>query len=67
MPDTRSRAEVFKGHRGQFETNRKRILASQEVCGICGRPVDKSLKYPHPMSATIDHIIPKNAGSPSPP
>ncbi len=62
MPDTRSRAEVFKGHRGQFETNRKRILASQEVCGICGRPVDKSLKYPHPMSATIDHIIPINQG-----
>ena len=36
------------------------------MCGICGYPVDKSLKYPDPMSATIDHIIPINKnGHPS--
>lgn len=46
------------GERAQYESNRKRILATQEVCGICGRPVDKSIKYPHPMSPTVDHIIP---------
>lgn len=45
-------------HRAQFEANRKIILATQSVCAICGKPVDKSLKYPHPMSATVDHIIP---------
>lgn len=45
-------------HRSQFETNRKIILATQTICGICGKPVDKSLKYPHPMSPTVDHIIP---------
>lgn len=28
------------------------------MCAICGQPVDKRLKFPHPMSATIDHIIP---------
>jgi hypothetical protein len=28
------------------------------VCKLCGRPVDKSLLYPNPMSATIDHVIP---------
>ena len=49
-------------HRGQFEKNRKRILATQDICGICGKPVDKSLKAPHPMSATIDHIIPVSKG-----
>ena len=42
----------------QFQANRKIILATQSVCGICGRPVDKSLKSPDPMSATVDHIIP---------
>lgn len=47
-------------HRKPFERNKKRILATQTTCGICGQPVDKSLKYPHPMSATIDHIIPVN-------
>lgn len=47
-------------HRSNYERNKKRILATQNVCGICGKPVDKSLKYPDPMSAVIDHIIPVN-------
>ena len=45
-------------HRTQFDLNKKKIYATQEVCGICGRPVDKTLKYPHPLSKCIDHIIP---------
>lgn len=27
-------------------------------CGLCGKAVRKSLRYPHPQSATLDHIIP---------
>ena len=50
------------GHRPQLEKNRKRIYATQTVCGICGKPVDFSLKYPHPLSPTIDHIIPLAKG-----
>jgi 5-methylcytosine-specific restriction endonuclease McrA len=46
----------------EFDKNKRRILATQEVCGICGRPVDKSLKFPHPLSPTIDHIIPVSKG-----
>ena len=49
-------------HRTQFERNKKKIYATQSVCGICGRPVDKKLKYPHPMSKCIDHIIPVAKG-----
>ena len=45
-------------HRTQFEKNKRIILLTQDVCGICGKPVDKTLKYPHPLSPTIDHIIP---------
>ena len=53
-------------HRAAFTRNKKKILATQSVCAICGRPVDKSLSYPHPMSATIDHIIPiAKGGHPS--
>lgn len=49
-------------HRSQFEKNKKKIYATQTVCGICGKPVDFSLKYPHPLSKCIDHIIPVDKG-----
>lgn len=49
-------------NRTEFEKNKKKILMSQSVCGICGKYVDKSLKFPDPMSAAIDHIIPINRG-----
>lgn len=53
-------------HRLQFERNKKRIYATQTVCGICGKPVDFSYKFPHPLSPCIDHIIPvKKGGHPS--
>jgi 5-methylcytosine-specific restriction endonuclease McrA len=32
------------------------------MCGICKAPVDRTLRYPHPMSATIDHIVPISKG-----
>lgn len=49
-------------HRKQFERNKKRIYATQTVCGICGKPIDFSYKYPHPLSPCIDHIIPVAKG-----
>ena len=53
-------------HRANYERNKKRILATQNICGICGDPVDMSLKHGHPMAATIDHIIPiAKGGHPS--
>lgn len=53
-----SRADRKGAHRANYERNRKRIFATQNTCGICGHLVDFSLKVPHPMSATVDHIIP---------
>lgn len=53
-------------HRGAFEKNKKKIYASSCTCGICGKPVDFSMKYPHPLSPCIDHIIPiAKGGHPS--
>ena len=49
-------------HRLAFERNKKKIYATQTVCGICGKPVDFSLKFPHPLSPCIDHIIPVAKG-----
>ncbi|MGN1276826.1 MAG: HNH endonuclease [Floccifex sp.] len=54
--------ERYGVHRQAFEKAKKRILKEQCICGICGKPVDKKIKYPHPMSATIDHIIPIDRG-----
>ena len=31
-----------------YRKNRKIILESQTICGICGQPVDFSKKYPDP-------------------
>lgn len=48
--------------RTEFEKNRLIILRTQEICGICGQPVDKTIKNPDPMAATVDHIIPISRG-----
>lgn len=56
------RADRTGQHRTAFDKNRRRVLASQTVCGICGKPVDFSLKYPHPLSPCVDHIIPVARG-----
>ena len=54
----RNRPDRQGAQRSAYAINRKIILATRTICAICGRPVDKTLKPPHPMSATVDHIIP---------
>lgn len=34
------------------------------VCQICKRKVDPSIKWPDPMSPSLDHIVPLSAGGP---
>ena len=31
-------------------------------CGICGKKVRKELRYPHPRSVSLDHIVPVSLG-----
>lgn len=62
MAQQRNRPDHDGAHRLAFERNKKKIMATQTVCGICGKPVDKSLKYPHPLSPCVDHIIPVAKG-----
>ena len=49
-------------HRGNYERNKKRILKTQDTCGICGFLVDKNLPYGDKMAPVIDHIIPVAKG-----
>lgn len=51
--------------RGIFQHNKSIIRKTATVCALCGMPIDKSLKYPDPMSITIDHIIPQVLGGKS--
>lgn len=32
------------------------------LCGICGKVIDKSIKHPHPLSLSLDHILPISRG-----
>ena len=56
------RSDRTPGNRAAFEAARKKVLATQTICGICGKPVDFSYRYPHPLSPTVDHIIPVAKG-----
>lgn len=60
--ESMARPDRTTAHRSVFDKNKARILKTQDVCGICGKPVDKSLKFPHPLSPCIDHIIPVDKG-----
>lgn len=34
------------------------------ICGLCGDPVDRTLSWPHPQSASLDHVLPLSRGGP---
>jgi len=34
------------------------------ICQICGEKINKTYYYPHPKSASVDHIIPVSLGGP---
>lgn len=51
-------------HGVEYEpVNRAKVYERDNwLCGICGLKVDKRLKYPHLMSASLDHVIPVSLG-----
>lgn len=65
----RYRPESDGAFQKAYHRNRRAVLAlAGDVCAICGQPIDKTLRFPHPMSATVDHIIPiAKGGHPSDP
>lgn len=56
------RADHRGAHKTEYLKNRDKIMKTQNLCGICGRPVDFSVKIPSPMAPSVDHIIPINKG-----
>lgn len=47
--------------------DRARRRIAQDVkagapCALCQQPIDLELRYPHPLSFTVDHITPTSHG-----
>jgi 5-methylcytosine-specific restriction endonuclease McrA len=38
------------------------VLHNFDTCALCGLPVDKTIKTPHPLSPEVDEIIPVSFG-----
>ena len=51
-----------KRYPAQREALRRRVYAMTDVCGICGRTVDKTLPAGSPLSPELDEIIPISRG-----
>ena len=41
---------------------RQEVIDEGEVCLLCFEPVDKTIPSPHPMSPSVDHVIPRSRG-----
>lgn len=48
----------------QYEPINKRTVYARDGwrCGLCRRKVDPKLTWPHPMSASLDHVLPMSRG-----
>lgn len=61
--DTKLCDDCRPDHPRQWRKNLDAIMArDNNRCGICGGHIDIQLKYPHPLSATVDHILPRALG-----
>ena len=52
----------LRSARGRRRRRRAVFERDGWTCGICGRDVDPTLSHPHPMSASVDHILPLSLG-----
>lgn len=47
----------------RYSVNRPAIMERDGWrCGLCGGAIERALSYPHPQSATLDHVIPLALG-----
>lgn len=47
-----------------YETVNSAVVYERDnwICHICGEPIDRTVKYPHPRSKSIDHVLPLSKG-----
>lgn len=51
-----------KSKRDRARARVARRVRAGEVCCFCGQPIDLDLKYPDPLSFTVDHLMPTSHG-----
>lgn len=60
MPSPNRNIRTANGHRRR--QLRAQVIAEEDHCGICGRPVDKELPHGTPGSPEVDEILPVSRG-----
>jgi 5-methylcytosine-specific restriction endonuclease McrA len=55
-------SKEYQNAREQFlsraRTHRNPDGSKGESCWLCGQPIDYRLKFPHPRSWSLDHVVP---------
>lgn len=51
-------------HRQARALYRMHAATINEVCRLCGQPIDYRLRHPDPMAWTLEHIVPLSEGGP---
>ena len=60
------RPDQIGPHQAEYKKNKAHLIKQGGVCALCGGMIDNKLKFPHPLSASVDHIIAvANGGHPS--
>lgn len=54
----RRRARHLGARTAERFTDREIFERDRWICQICKRKVNKKLRFPHPMSASLDHVVP---------
>ena len=60
MATAKPNPRTANGHRRRQV--RARVLAEEDMCWLCGQPVDKTLKTPDPGSPEVDEVLPISLG-----
>lgn len=51
----------------RYRNMREQLKQRQDPCHLCGWPINLQLRYPHPLSWSCDHVIPRSTLSPDDP
>ncbi|MFF0736896.1 HNH endonuclease [Streptomyces chartreusis] len=62
LADARRRMLIQQADQGERFAPKDVYDRDDWTCGLCQLPVDPGLPWPHPMSASVDHILPLPQG-----
>lgn len=60
--DTRHQRNELRSHFWRRKVRPAVLQRDNYICHLCGKRIDMGIKYPHPMSASVDHVIGAGTG-----